>query len=153
MTIEILNESYGRVPKKFLTSLAPKLMKSINAQIKREGGEAVKWTGRSLAVLFVDSPKMISLNRQHRGKKKVTDVLSFESFVPQHLGDLVLCYPLVATQAHQNKPSIRDEMVYLILHGILHLLGYEHEKGGEDERKMFAIQDAVFAKYLDGAFK
>ena len=84
------------------------------------------------------------LNREYRGLDQPTDVLSFslseqkEETEPQafigppdgllHLGEVIISYPQAIIQARENSHSIHNEMAILIIHGVLHILGYDHEK-------------------------
>lgn len=110
-------------------------------------------------VIWVSDFEMRKLNRQFRGKDKVTDVLSFSCDEPGVLGELVLSWSQIRRQAHEFQVLASDEALFLILHGYLHLLGMDHERGERQARKMFAIQLGLLeilrpdAKGLkDGAF-
>ena len=89
---------------------------------------------------IVGSAPMIKLNRTWRGKNRVTDVLSFsapEIFRTQgHLGELVVCLPVLKTQARQLKHPPEAELQVLLVHGILHLLGMDHEGTKKAAREM-----------------
>jgi probable rRNA maturation factor len=102
------------------------------------------WKGKSLGIVLVDEVEMASLNKQFRKKDGPTDVLSFEGSADS-LGELVLCRELIFKQAEENEIHESEELSYLILHGVLHLLGYDHEAPASDAEKMFAIQDKIFA--------
>jgi probable rRNA maturation factor len=97
-----------------------------------------------VVVVFVNEDKAQALNSQFRGKEGATDVLSFSSEDPMSLGELILCPEVIGRQASENDHSWLDECCYLILHGVLHLLGFEHEQGGEAAKEMYSLQDAVF---------
>jgi probable rRNA maturation factor len=84
------------------------------------------------------------LNREYRGKDYATDVLSFSGDGLSYLGELILCVEVVKRQAKNHALSFRDESAYLVLHGLLHLLGFEHEQGGTAAKKMYALQDNLF---------
>ena len=71
-------------------------------------------------------------------------MLSFVSDQPGQLGELVLCPEVVQRQADEHGLSFRKEAAYLVLHGVLHLLGYEHEAGGPQADEMYALQDKIF---------
>jgi len=86
---------------------------------------------------------MRGLNALYRGIDRPTDVLSF----PMHdrvsaaghagpLGDIVICIPRAAGQAKEYGVGLYDELLRLLLHGLLHLLGYDHEKNAYEKRKM-----------------
>ena len=81
-----------------------------------------------LSLVFCDDPFIHGLNREYRGKDKPTDVLSF----PQDpdsglLGDVVISVPTAQRQADQRGQPLAEEVEWLFLHGVLHLLGYDHE--------------------------
>ena len=78
---------------------------------------------------------MRQLNADHRGKNRTTDVLSFEANIPVGrktlypvLGDVVINVQMAASQAKKSGKNFYDEIYHLLVHGILHLLGYDHEK-------------------------
>ena len=88
---------------------------------------------KSLTVAFVSDRKMLELNKFFRGKNQTTDVLSFpfenDEFEAEEntLGDIVISVEQAARQAKENKLDFETEIRQLILHGILHLCGYDHE--------------------------
>jgi len=90
------------------------------------------------------------LNRQYRQKDKPTDVLSFSrvEFRPPgvpliDLGDVLICRSVAVRQAKENGLSLKEELVRLTVHGVLHLFGYDHERSSADEKKMFRLQDRI----------
>ena len=96
-----------------------------------------------LSVLFVGDRAMRSLNRRYRGKDKTTDVLSFSlregafSHIQPHiLGDIVIAVPAAARQAAEAGHAVGREIEVLLVHGLLHLLGYDHERSGDEARRM-----------------
>ena len=99
-----------------------------------------------LGILFVGDQRMRGLNRRYRGKDRTTDVLAFamrESFVPHAsrltpdmLGDVVIAVPTAARQAKQGERSLDEELTVLLIHGILHLCGYDHERSAKEARRM-----------------
>lgn len=98
-----------------------------------------------IAVSYVDDAEIQRLNRMYRNKDKVTDVLSFASGIPGgELGDVIISFPQAERQAEGD---IELECVDLVAHGILHVLGYDHERA-EDAEQMFPLQDAIVAKAL-----
>jgi probable rRNA maturation factor len=92
----------------------------------------------SLGVRFTGDRAMRRLNRDFRGKDKTTDVLSFPGEpTPEgrHLGDIVISVPTAGRQAGERGHGLDREVKTLLLHGVLHCLGYDHESdGGEMER-------------------
>ncbi len=105
------------------------------AQVSPVGEEGV-------TIAFVSDRTMRELNRRWRGKRGTTDVLSFpnqeESFEKsdhRQLGDIVISVEQAARQAKENKLDLNDEIAQLILHGLLHLSGYDHSTdNGEMDR-------------------
>ncbi len=109
-----------------------------------------------LSVVITDDDEIHGLNAQFRGVDAPTDVLSFveqeteSPFVgapdePPYLGDVIVSYPRALAQAGEQGHSVDDELRLLIVHGILHLLGYDHETP-EQEALMWARQDAILAR-------
>jgi probable rRNA maturation factor len=71
--------------------------------------------------------------------------LSFEAADPSTVGELVLCLPTIRAQAKRTGLGERGELGYMLVHGVLHLLGYDHADA-QGEAEMFALQDALYAK-------
>lgn len=104
--------------------------------------------GFVLSVSCVNAREMTRLNFKYRGKKRPTDVLSFEQAAMgprgmRFLGDLVLCLPVVRAQAKERGHGVRDELAVLIVHGVLHLLGYDHEHSPREDERMHRAEAAV----------
>jgi probable rRNA maturation factor len=113
-------------------------------------------------VALVGNTRIRDLNRLHRGKSAVTDVLSFPTltFVEQRpilmpgdmdpqtryvfMGDLAICMPRMKEQAHAYGHGETRELSFLMAHGMLHLLGMDHETEPE-EKQMFALQEVVLS--------
>ncbi|MEZ4819545.1 MAG: rRNA maturation RNase YbeY [Bdellovibrionota bacterium] len=100
---------------------------------------------------LIDDAKMQELNRTYRNKNKTTDVLSFEQgeHIGKHffLGDILISLAQTKRQASVQRHRIKDELAILSIHGLLHLLGYDHMEI-EDEKVMFAIQNDLFQQTL-----
>ena len=91
-----------------------------------------------LAIRLVDDREGRSLNRHYRGKDYPTNVLSFPADLPEGvklplLGDLVICAPVVAREAAEQNKKLHAHYAHLTVHGILHLLGWDHEDDREAE--------------------
>jgi probable rRNA maturation factor len=119
------------------------------------------WLGENvgLEVTFVDEATMAELNREWMGEEGPTDVLSFpmdelrpgEEGSPTEdgvLGDVVVCPAVAAVQATKAGHSVEREMGLLLVHGILHLLGYDHATVVE-EKEMFALQEELLDCFPD----
>ncbi len=108
-----------------------------------------------ISLLLTDDAAIQELNRDYRGKDAPTDVLSFpmnegeDALLPEEgnllLGDIVISLEKAAAQAELYGHSLERETVFLFIHGLLHLLGYDHERGIEAEKEMFAWQEQIIA--------
>ena len=92
-----------------------------------------------LVIRVVDEPEGCELNQRYRGKDGPTNVLSFTFDAPPgvdspHLGDLVICAPVVAREAREQGKSLSDHLAHLVVHGVLHLRGYDHQTDNEAEQ-------------------
>lgn len=116
-------------------------------QVAKEIGSGA-FRGRVLCVAFVDRKSARELNRKFRRRDYATDVLSFEPLEPGDLGELVICPEVISKQSREHGLLVREELGYMVLHGFLHLLGYDHEKNAREEKRMFELQDRVFAELL-----
>lgn len=102
------------------------------------------------SIIFVDNERIQEINREYRGKDAVTDVISFAlednpDIVPNNirvLGDIYICIPRMIEQSEAYGHSIKRELSFLCVHGLLHLLGYDHMKK-EDEELMFGLQEDI----------
>ena len=104
---------------------------------------------------LVGPAAMSRLNKRYRGKTGPTDVLSFPSASPfreaGYLGDLVICIPTLKDQAEQHRHSQRAELEILLVHGFLHLLGFDHETGRKDAKRMQQWEKRLLKKKGQGA--
>ena len=110
-----------------------------------------------VSVTVVDNMEIRELNREHRDKDRVTDVLSFPMSEDGEfdvnpdtgrimLGDIVISAPKAEEQAKEYGHSLMRELCFLATHSMFHLLGYDHEVSDEDEKIMFDKQDRVLKK-------
>jgi probable rRNA maturation factor len=100
-----------------------------------------------VTVLLTDDAEQRELNAQFRSKDKPTNVLSFPSpeFAAPHIGDVALAYETCAREAKEQSKPLRDHLSHLVAHGVLHLLGWDHESDAEAEA-MEALERKVMAK-------
>lgn len=112
--------------------------------------------GSSLSLTLVDDAAIRTLNREHRGKDKPTDVLSFSlvegngAAPPEQerlLGDVVISVDTAKRQAKDYSATLQDELYRLLIHGILHVLGHDHERA--DERRAMVAQERRLAAAID----
>jgi len=105
---------------------------------------ALTWHPDEVSISFVGDADMKRLNRTWRGRNKTTDVLTFEGDrelvvpgMPTSLGDVIVCLDQAKRQARQQKHSLATEVRYLILHGLIHAMGFDHET---DDGEMNALE-------------
>jgi probable rRNA maturation factor len=102
--------------------------------------------GGQITVRFVDADEGRALNRDYRGKDAPTNVLSFAyESEPRPRGDLVICAPVAAREAMEQGKTPEAHHAHLIVHGMLHLMGYDHETGEDDARQMEDKERAILA--------
>lgn len=106
-----------------------------------------------VAIQIVDAAEGQAMNLQYRGKDYATNVLSFPADVPEglpedfdfpQLGDLVICAPVVAREAAEQGKALNDHYAHLTVHGVLHLLGFDHIEDEEAE-EMEALERVILA--------
>lgn len=102
-----------------------------------------------LTIRLVNDAESQALNRDYRGKDKPTNVLSFPFEAPpavsnHYLGDLVICAGVVAAEAVEQDKALNHHWAHMVVHGVLHLLGYDHIKNAEAER-MEALERTILA--------
>lgn len=135
---------------KILPSLRGLVRRAVNATLKYEDYRRPC----EISVTFTDNEKIHALNRQYRAVDRPTDVLSFPLFdeevegEPLALGDIVLSLEKAQEQATEYGHSFEREVAFLVVHSMLHLLGYDHETSRDDEKEMFFRQEEIM-KFLN----
>lgn len=109
-------------------------------------GEKIKING-ILEVIVVGNAEIKKLNSKYRRKNKITDVLSFawredKKIKSEYIGEIYICFPQIVKQAKEYKVTVKDEFARMLVHGILHLAGYDHLTGPQ-EKKMIGIQEKI----------
>lgn len=111
-----------------------------------------RWIRHALAhdaeitVRIVDTEEGLALNRDYRQRDYATNVLTFDyTQAPFVTADLVLCAPVVAKEAKDNKKTLQAHYAHLLVHGTLHAQGYDHETSDEDAEEMEALEIKVLA--------
>ena len=134
--IEINNLTNFVVDKKFFLAVAKKVLKGEN-----NGRE-------NLSIAFVGSEEIQKLNKKYRKKDKPTDVLSFEkvSDFKDECSEIIICPKVVKENAADSKLSFKKELSKVLIHGVLHALGYDHEISPAEEARMFARQEHYMNK-------
>ena len=154
MSIEISNESGHDVDENALLAVARHTLEQMGVNAMAE-----------LSLLIVDVEYMAELNHRWMDKTGPTDVLAFpmdeldvdrgpgtgdDGPEPTLLGDVVLCPAVAERQARTAGHSAAEEMTLLTVHGILHLLGYDHAEP-EEEKEMFGLQGRLLASWRESA--
>ena len=122
------------------------------AQAKADGWKGSR-VGHEISFVLTDDKRMRALNRAYRAKDKPTNVLSFAALdanrpkigMPWLLGDVVLASGVIAREAKAQRKSFTHHLTHLAVHGVLHLLGYDHEQD-RDAETMEALEIAALAK-------
>ncbi|MEA5154033.1 rRNA maturation RNase YbeY [Raineyella sp.] len=146
MSVELNNESGDEADEKGLTALATWVLGELRIHPQAE-----------LSIVLVDEETMAAYHVKYMDLPGPTDVLSFpmdELRIPEPdepepaglLGDIVLCPAVTARQAAENARTPDQEAEYLLVHGILHLLGYDHATP-EEHAEMFGLHDRLMAAY------
>ncbi|MEE8290832.1 MAG: rRNA maturation RNase YbeY [Candidatus Tectomicrobia bacterium] len=110
-----------------------------------------------LSVVFANDRMLRHLNRTYRQQDRPTNVLAFPQppmpgvgTSPTLLGDVIVSLPTAAREARELEQSVENRVLYLLLHGILHLLGHDHERSSTERRRMETLEHAILA-YLQAA--
>lgn len=99
----------------------------------------------SVSVILLEDIQMQAMNRQYRQKDYPTDVLSFpDTYEADYLGDIFINVDALARQAQSYGHSLKREFCFLVVHGLLHLCGYDHHTP-QEAIEMFALQDRILA--------
>ncbi len=98
-----------------------------------------------LSVVLVSDRRIAEMNEKYRNKKGPTDVLSFSYDDPEYLGDIIISVETAKRQAEEMGHSLERELKVLLIHGFLHLLGYDHET---DNGEMRELERKLWKKYL-----
>lgn len=131
MSLVVLGPNSPKLRRRRLKALAKQLLASEGLSPRTQ-----------VALLLCDDAHIQDLNRRYRGKDSPTDVLSFPQNDPNLLGDVVISLETASKQAEEFGHSLQNEVERLLVHGILHLLGYDHETP-EEEKLMKAKEDAA----------
>jgi probable rRNA maturation factor len=112
--------------------------------LRRVARVAVKETGqKEISLVLVGENKIKEINRKYRHKNKPTDVLSFED-----LNEIFICPEIVKKQAKNLKAPAKNELARVLIHGILHLAGYEHEKSKKEAEEMRKKEEEILTRIL-----
>jgi len=128
--INNLSEKYRKIDTVFLKKVAEKVLKGEKNKKKIE-----------LSIAIVNPQEIKKLNKEYRKKNKPTDVLSFGE-IGGDISEIVIC----PEEVEKNGKDFKKELTLVLIHGILHLLSYDHEKTKKEAEKMFQKQEEYFSK-------
>lgn len=151
MEIVVVNKTRKKLNEKNITKQAHLCLKGLLTRPKLKNKSYLKRP--ELTLVFVGREAMRKLNFQYRGKNRATDVLSFDSVDNFSLGELVFCWDVLVKQAKEHQHSVEAEWVYMLIHGLLHLLGYDHELQQKSAKEMFEVQDKLFSQLTQQKIK
>jgi len=123
-----------------------KALPGVERLVRRAARAALGKKIRSLTVALADDKRVRALNKRDRRKDKPTNVLSYPSGEKVFLGDIVLARQTVWREAREQKKTAADHVAHLVVHGTLHLLGYDHETGEADAERMEALERRVLKR-------
>ncbi|MCK5412976.1 MAG: rRNA maturation RNase YbeY [Candidatus Pacebacteria bacterium] len=148
MILQIKNFTKQKINKKYLDRIAEETLKVVKIKKPVE-----------ISLVIAGEKRIKSLNKKHRGIDRVTDVLSFGNensgddikfVIPPNdilqFGEIFICYPKIEKQAKEKKHSVKKEFSILLIHGILHLAGYDH-KGSYENSEMKDIELKVLDNF------
>lgn len=133
-----INDNYGYQNYEYLDEVITKVFEHENVH------------NAICSIIFVDNEEIHQINKERRGVDRATDVISFaledspddfDEF--RILGDIFISIPKMQEQAKEYGHSEKRELSFLAVHGLLHLLGYDHMKSKKDEEIMFSLQDEI----------
>ena len=137
--IEVNNLTVYSIDKKSLKKTAAEILKkeSIRGRLKK----------KDLSIALVGQKRIKELNKRYRGKNRPTDVLAFED--GENWGEVIICPVEIKKNAKKFNSTFKKEEARVLIHGILHLFGYDHEKEEKEEKRMKKKEEY----YLDKLYK
>ena len=123
-----------------------KALPGVERVVRKAARAALGRRKRSLSVALASDAAVRKLNARDRRKDQPTNVLSYPSGEDAFLGDVVLARQTVWREARQQKKTPAAHVSHLVVHGTLHLLGYDHETGEADAERMEALERRILAR-------
>ena len=140
MEILIQNNTPKKIEKSKLTSIVDKV-------IKAELGDRDIGT---LNILLTDYSEIESINKEFRHKDEPTDVLSFQYGLEEEtIGDIVISLDRISEQAAGFENSFEEELYYILIHGVLHVLGYTHHGYDDEGEEIFDLQRDYYTRFVE----
>lgn len=134
--IEINNFTNFSVDKDFFIGVAKKVLKGENKGIE------------NLSIAFVSSAEIQKINKKYRKKDKPTDVLSFGKSLnfKEEFNEVIICPEVIIKESKDSKINLKKELAKVLIHGVLHALGYDHEISEKEADRMFKREDYYISK-------
>lgn len=140
MLIEVSNQTVDKINIRKIKNSVRKILRLLNKNL-------------NLSIVFVPPTEMKRINQKWRNKNTITDILSFGGlslpFKQAFDGELILCSKQIKKQAQKIKHPQEKELVWLLIHGILHVLGYDH-RSEKEEKRMNSLVQFIFNKFYHG---
>ena len=128
-------------------AISPSVMRRLQRLVSR-AAQAARAQGQ-LSLSLSDDKELLALNRRFASEDHATDVLSFEQDAPGMLGDVIISVETARRQANQAGAALDGELFHLAVHGLVHLLGYDHASA-RDEKIMFGFEERLRTSALAG---
>jgi probable rRNA maturation factor len=123
-----------------------KALPGVERLVRKAARAAIGAKKKALTVALCNDRRMQALNKRDRRKNKPTNVLSYPSGERDVLGDVVLARQTVWREAKSQGKTAADHLSHLVVHGTLHLMGYDHETSEADAERMEALERRILAK-------
>ncbi|MFH0974417.1 MAG: rRNA maturation RNase YbeY [Spirochaetota bacterium] len=149
MKIDIFTE--GNISLPYLDITEKRIKKTVAAICKK-----LKLKSAVITIILCDNKYIKKINKDYRKKNEPTDVISFSyREIPfpavksglEELGDIYISLEKASENAEKYEAAFADEITRLLIHGVLHLLGYDHERSDEDEKIMRAKEEEILANF------
>ena len=135
-SIKIFNQTKFRIPRQLILSTLSRALRYL------------KIKDSSLSIAFVNQSTIRKLNFEYRKKDKATDVLSFTYFYDKNKldGEIIICYSIAARQSKKYGHSVSREIIELLIHALLHLVGYDHHNR-KQAQSMEELEDKIIKNW------
>ena len=134
---DIINLTTEKIDSRFLKKIAEKVLKE------------EKIENKDLSIVLIDSKKITELNKKYRNKNFPTDVLSFPGEMKfGTIGEIFICMQEARKNSKKYKVSEKKELARIMIHGILHLLGYDHEKDKSNSEEMKRKEEFYLSLFM-----
>ncbi|OGZ33407.1 MAG: rRNA maturation RNase YbeY [Candidatus Portnoybacteria bacterium RBG_19FT_COMBO_36_7] len=133
--LQITNLAGNKINRRLFSKVLEKTLKIVDGSVLGE-----------ISLVFVAEEKIKEINYQYRRKNEVTDGLSFEG-----LNEIFICPSFIKKQAKSLNTPFGSELMRVLIHGILHLKGFDHEKSGKEADKMRKLEEKILQNINEGA--